>query len=160
MNIKAIHPVSPVLHDLDYEQVATLDQELTAGDGWEFYSNGQIKCATVFENKISGRVGNFIEEYEIEIVVSGKEIRSSCNCSRTGVICKHVIALLYSWVNDTEGFTDVGDSLQELRGFKRERLIEIVTNIIRHDPKNIERFLHSEPAFDEPDYDMSGFTDE
>ena len=104
-------------------------------------------------------MGNFIEEYEVEIIVLGEELRSSCNCSRTGEICKHVIALLYGWVNDSEGFFDVGDSLQELCGFSRERLLKIVTNIIRHDPKNIERFLYSEPTFDDPDYGLSEFSD-
>lgn len=158
METRTANPISPLLTDFNLEQIAALDQELTDGEGWEFYSNGQIKCATVFENKLSGRVGNFIEEYEVEIVVMGEEVRSSCNCSRTGEICKHVIALLYSWVNDTEGFLDVGDSLQKLRSYDRERLLEIVVNIIRHDPKNIERFLYSELTSDDCDYESSGFS--
>jgi len=160
MEIKTTHPISPALADLDYEQIVNLDQELADGEGWEFYSSGQISRATVFENKLSGRVGNYAEEFEVEIVVSGDELRSSCNCSGSGEICKHVIALLYCWVNDSEGFLDVGDSIQELSSYNRDRLLEIVTNIIRHDPKNIERFLYSEPIYDDTEHSFSELIDE
>ena len=156
MDLKTSYQISPLLMDLGYEQISTLDQETTDGEGWEFYSTGQIQNATVFENKISGRVGNFTEEYHVEIVFIDDEIRSSCNCNHTGQICKHVLALLYGWVNDGEGFINVGDSLQELENYNRDRLLEIITNVIRHDPKNIERFLYSEPSFDEIDYELSG----
>lgn len=152
-----LHPILPFLTELEFDQVADLDQKLVGGEAWEFYSDGQIKRATVFENKLSGHVGNYLEEYEVEIIVEGDELRGSCNCSRSGGICKHVIALLYSWVNDQEGFLNVGDSLQELDSYDRERLLEIVVNIIRYDPKNFERFLYQEASFEEPDYNVGGY---
>ena len=148
---KNTYPISQALEDLEYKQIADLDENLTDGEGWEFYSSGQIRRATVFENKLAGRVGNFFEEYEVEIIVSDSELRGSCNCSRTGQFCKHMLALLYCWVNDAEGFTNVGDSLLELKSYEKERLLEIVANIIIHDPKNIERFLYSEESFDDLD---------
>ena len=50
MTKESQHPILPFLTELDFDQIASLDQKLVGGEAWEFYSHGQIKRATVFEN--------------------------------------------------------------------------------------------------------------
>ncbi|HOY45253.1 MAG TPA: hypothetical protein PL189_10975, partial [bacterium] len=77
------------------------------------------------------------------------EIAGSCPCQRSRKICKHIIALLYSWVNDGGEFLDVEDVLTEVRAMKKEQLLVVIENIIRQNPEYAELFLKRQP----PDWD-------
>ena len=46
------YPISPMLASITQEQVTMLDQENNDGNGWDFYCNGQVINAIVFENEI------------------------------------------------------------------------------------------------------------
>jgi len=129
------------LRQLQLEHIEALDREVAGGKALEFYENSQITRATVFRNKISGRIGNFLEGYDVEISLHGDEIATSCTCRRSHRICKHSVALLYSWVNDGRDFLDVGLTLQEIKAMDKDRLVEIVSNIIRQNPSFADLFL-------------------
>jgi uncharacterized Zn finger protein len=141
MKTKIDEKVVAELQQLDYAQIQSLDQEVAGGKALEYYENSQISRATVFRNKISGRVGNFLEGYDVEIVVHGAEIAVSCSCRRSRRICKHAVALLYSWINDSRDFLDIGVTLQEIKAMDKDRLIEIVSNILRINPSFVDLFL-------------------
>jgi hypothetical protein len=137
------------LASLQLSDIEALDKNATDGKTQEFYQNSQITSAMVYHNRISGVVGNFVERHQVEITVHEKELASSCTCSKSRRICKHAVALLYSWINDGMDFTNVELALQHIGKMKKEQLLEIVTNIIRQNPAAIELFL----AKNEPDWD-------
>ena len=68
------------LQELGYDQIAAFDEEAAQGEALAYYDNSQIENAVVFRNKISGRVGNYFENYQVKVVVTGNEISSSCEC--------------------------------------------------------------------------------
>lgn len=148
------YPISPDLLSLRESQIAKLDQDETQGEGWECYCNGYIAHATVFQNKISGRVQNFIEEFFVQITVDQHEITTLCTCGERGGVCKHIVALLYSWVNDSEGFTNIADSLANMRSLDKENLLEMIGRTLLNDPRNLVFFQGERNT--EDDFDIDG----
>ncbi len=141
--------IAPDLQNLQVNQVEALDRETTGGKGIAYYETALISRPAVFHNHISGRVGNYVENYDVRITFHENEIAGSCPCQRSRKICKHIIALLYSWVNDGEEFLDVEDVLIEVRAMKKKELLIIVENIIRQNSEYADLFLKRQP----PDWD-------
>ncbi len=140
------------LRSINMGQVQSLDEQITKGNGWEYYESAQITRATIFKNKISAEVGNFLETYQVKLSVHGQEISGSCTCGRARRLCKHMVALLYAWVQDGNDFTDVERQLDEITKMDKEDLVKIVSNIIRANPEYIELFmLKNIPEWDEID---------
>ncbi|MDZ7374678.1 MAG: SWIM zinc finger family protein [candidate division KSB1 bacterium] len=149
-------PISPALLSLSVEEVRRLDEEVTGGEGFEYYTGGFIRKAAVFLNKISGRVREAYGEYLVEVTVDDVRLSTSCTCEARSGMCKHVIALLYSWVFDQDSFHDVGESLLELRALDKDELIEIIGRMIQYDPRNADFFEENPDAereLDEPGYE-------
>jgi hypothetical protein len=138
---KPNHDISPDLKSLDSSHVMALDRRVAHGKAEQYYENAMISRASVFRNQLFGRVGNYLESFDVSISVHGKEISSSCTCGHARKICKHTVALMYSWVNDAQEFLDIGNSLNEIHDMDRERLIEIVIKILQHNPEYIDFFL-------------------
>lgn len=134
--------------------VAHLDHENTNGEGWDYYSNGRILCATVYENEISGIIREYLEDFKVKITVGEHELYFSCSCDGQGSVCKHVIALLYSWVFDGNEFINIKTFIDELEQFDKGMLIKMMENIIRDDPRNVS-FFKKESELQTDDYDLS-----
>jgi hypothetical protein len=148
--------ISVDLSELSYSQVRDLDKNAADGKALEYYESAQINGASVYRNKISGRVGNFFEEFVVELTVHGKEISSSCTCSQSREICRHAVALLYAWVNDGGDFMNIGRVLDEIETMDKIRLVEIISNIIRVNPRFADVFLAKHnPEWDEIDMDLN-----
>lgn len=142
----------PELQNLDLEQVNSLDRDAIGGKGLAYYENALISRPTVFHNHISGRVGNYLENFDVRITFHQDEIAGSCPCQRARKICKHIVALLYCWVNDRDEFLDIEEVLVKVRGMKKEELVRIVTNILRQNSEYAELFLsNTQPDWDEID---------
>jgi len=144
--------ISKDLIALDLSQIEALDRNATDGTSRDYYESCQINSATVYRNKISGHVGNFLESNKVEITFHGNEITSSCSCQESREICKHAVSLLYSWVNDGIDFIDIETVLEEIGEMDRDGLIEVISNIIRINPSYIDIFLAKQkPEWDEID---------
>ena len=146
------YAVSNYLYDLTEKQIATLDQEVANGAGWHLYCDSYINRPTVFKNKISGRFRNFSEDYIVEIKVDEKQITTFCSTCRSGEICVHAVALLYSWIYDSEGFINLADSIKQFDGMDKSELIEIIARMLLKDAGNLE-VINEESSDDEFDVD-------
>ena len=129
------------LLELGYDQIAAFDEEATRGEALAYYDTSQIEGAVVFGNKISGRVGNYFENYQVRVAVSDNEISSTCECENERKICLHAIALLYAWVNDAQDFLNIDDVLQEIKKMDKDHLLDVVANILQHEPHMAQAFL-------------------
>ena len=138
------------LKSLSLSQVEALDRNALNGKARDYYENSQITSATVFRNRISGYVGNYFESHQVEIIFHENEISSSCTCSKARRVCKHMVALLYSWVNEGMDFLNVDEALEQIKEMDREHLIDVITNIIRQNPSSVDLFLAKpNPSWDE-----------
>ncbi len=140
---KSENTISTQLSDITHRQVALMDQENTDGEGWNYYCNGQVIYASVFRNELSGIVREYIQEFKVKIKIEEHEISCTCTCDSENLLCRHVVALLYSWVNDKDEFTDVGNFIEKLHNMDKTLLIEMVKRFVIDDPQNI-RFLKEE----------------
>jgi hypothetical protein len=148
------YKISEFLYDLNEEHIATLDQEATNGEAWHLYCDSYISRPTVFQNKISGRFKNFSEDQLVEVVIDEKQIITFCSTCRIGEICVHAVALLYSWVYDSEAFANVAESLRQLEDMNKVELIEIIARMLLKDSNNIE--LMRKKSVEDDGYDIDG----
>ncbi len=148
------YAISPDLLEINERQIAILDQENVDGEGWDYYCNGEVVRATIFENKISGTVRELVDSFDVEIKADQNEITTSCSCGTKDVVCKHTIAFLYSWVNDRVDFLDVGISMKKLQKMERQELIDIIERVLQNDPTNVRFF--SDRDYDEEELDIEG----
>ena len=144
--------ISRELRQLSYEHIASFDDEATMGEALTYYENSNIDNAVVYRNKISGRVGNYFENFDVKIAIHDKEISSSCSCDSEQKVCMHVIALLYGWINDAQDFMNISTVLAEIQKMKKERLVDIVANMLQKQPHMADIFLaRKKPDWDEID---------
>ncbi len=147
--INSENNIASELLDLKVAQVEIFDRDITAGKTREYYESCEVTRATVFRNKLSGKVGNFVQNFDVEITVHGNEFVSSCTCNNNRQICKHAVALLYAWVFDGGDFLNVAHVLEEINKLDKSRLMDIIKNMIRYNPNLVDIFL----AKDKLDWD-------
>lgn len=133
--------IAAELRNLGYQNITAFDEEATDGEAWAYYENSQIENAVVFHNKISGRVGNYFEKYDVRLTLHGREISSSCTCASDQNLCLHAIALLYGWVNDAADFVNLASVLIDIAKLDKAQLMNIVANIIQQQPHMADIFL-------------------
>lgn len=136
--IKEDYEIAPELKAITERQVTILDQESANGEGWDYYCNGQIVRAAVYKNRISGTIREYLEEFHVQIVVSEHEIMSSCTCGSREGACKHIVAFLYSWINDHQDFLNIGQTVEQLYQMNKEELIGALERMIQNDPRNVQ----------------------
>ena len=149
--------ISPILTNITQKQVAILDQENTNGEGWDYYCNGQVIHAIVSKNDISGIIREYLEDFKVQIKVNEFEIFCKCSCDSENVICRHVVALLYSWVFDKSEFINLDKFLNKLENMEKEKLIKVVERFIVDDPRNI-KFFNTQRDFEVNDFDIDNLT--
>jgi len=146
--------VSKELKNINEREIAILDQDSTDGESWDYYCNGQITNATVNRNRISGIIRELAEEFHVEISVSENEISSSCSCGYKEGVCKHVVALLYSWANDREDFVNIGSLVKNLHSLEKQELINIIELIFENNPANVKFINKSDNEIDDYENDI------
>jgi hypothetical protein len=150
--MKPQNTIASELQSLGFDQVTAIDQKITGGKSLGYYENALVTHAAVFHNKLSGRVGNYLESNDVQVAIHGKEISGTCSCHRSGKICQHVVSLLYAWANDAAEFKNIALVLAEIKKFDKARLLEIVTKILQQNPAFADIFLMtSKPDWDEID---------
>lgn len=134
------YSISSALNNITERQIALLDQENTDGLGWDYYCNGRITQPTVLNDRISGLIKELGEVFQVEITAHENEISSKCSCGIRDGVCNHVVALLYSWVNDRADFINIGTLIGRLQHKDKSELIELIERIFANDPTN-SRFI-------------------
>ena len=134
------YTIASELKDINERQIGILDQESTNGEGWDYYCNGQIIRAAVLGDRITGTVREYADEFNVVIRVEHHEITTSCSCGTRQGVCKHIVALLYSWIHDKDDFINIGDHLKRLQNMEKQELIDVIERIIQNDPINVKFF--------------------
>ena len=146
-----LYTIAPELREINEHQIGILDQENTDGEGWDYYCNGQIVRAAVLGNRISGTIREYTEEFDVVIRVDLHEVTTSCTCGTKQGVCKHIVALLYSWIHDKEDFINIGDQIKKLHDMEKQQLIDVIERIVQNDPINVRFFSDYSLDFNELD---------
>ena len=149
--------ISKELDSINERQIVILDQENIDGQGWNYYCNGQITAATVYNNRISGVIKELADEFHVEITANENEISSYCSCGSKEGVCNHVVALLYSWVNDRDDFVNISALVRRLYDKDKQELIDIIERIFENNPGNarfINQIEKNENEFDSDFFEL------
>lgn len=77
--------------------------------------------------------GSRREPYKVRVLLEENGVEeASCSCPRGG-FCKHIVALLMTYIHEPDAFCEM-DSLQKrLAGFTKEDLINLICDIVQQD---------------------------
>ncbi|MBI5001253.1 MAG: SWIM zinc finger family protein [Euryarchaeota archaeon] len=130
----SIHPAFAKLKKTDIKR---LSPEQIDERGRNYYKQNRVKNPTV-QNKVMRADVVGTDRYRVEITAEGNtpyELELSCDCPYQGGICKHVVAVLYTWIESPKSFTHSKDKKNELRSLNREQLVKILSNILEDNPE-------------------------
>ena len=146
--------------ELTGEDVIDYVGETYAGRGQNYFYDDRIAAAKVHERSIRALCyGSKPEPYEVRVGLEGPEIRwSTCTCP-VPEPCKHVAALLYTYIEKPERFRHPAQLRRELQGREKAELVDLVMELADWDPE-VERHLEERLlASEEPEAGESEASD-
>lgn len=111
--------------------------------GVSYYHSGAVFNTQKVGNELRGHCrGTDYTPYRISVELGSGGIRAaSCTCPYDwGGICKHLIALLLTWVHTPEVFQSVAAVDERLAGKSKAELIALVQEMLKRQP-DLERLL-------------------
>jgi uncharacterized Zn finger protein len=121
---------------INEEYIRALVGEASFQRGQQYYRGGAI-----FETRQQGMTlkarceGSRSAAYRVEVTFNSKEIDSTdCSCP-IGGYCKHVVALLLTWLHSPEEFTEQQDIDAVLEGRSKAELISLIKLMLRKEPE-------------------------
>ncbi len=106
--------------------------------GQEYYHAGAISNGSIQGNMLSGECeGTSAPYYHVRVTLDEGGIAStSCTCPyEFGGYCKHVVALLLTYVHDRKQFTERAEPADLLADLDRDKLIALLTGLMRDRPE-------------------------
>jgi uncharacterized Zn finger protein len=81
--------------------------------------------------------GSDYEPYEVSATLNKNGVaETDCTCPYDyGGICKHIVALLLTYVHEPESFEVLDDLQSDLSNLSKEELIQLVGDLVNRDPK-------------------------
>ncbi|MFB6351562.1 MAG: SWIM zinc finger domain-containing protein, partial [Bradymonadaceae bacterium] len=115
--------------------------ETYAGRGQNYFYDDRIMVPRVRGETISAKcIGSKPEPYEVKVGLCGSDIRwSTCSCPVPDP-CKHVAALLFTYIEKPESFQHPERLQRRLRRMDKTDLVDLLIQVADRDP-DIERFL-------------------
>lgn len=89
------------LKDITEEDIWNIaDSSAILARGLDYYETGQIASMEVKGEKIIAKVRGSYGLYDVEITIEEENLHADCDCPYDGYGCKHIVAVLYKWVNE------------------------------------------------------------
>ena len=89
----------------EIRRIADSDEILERGR--RYYLNGNVCTIRFFEGTITAKVKGHYGTYDVEIEIDEDSVLDySCDCPYNGYGCKHIVAVLYKFLNMKEGMID------------------------------------------------------
>lgn len=142
-------------------------RNLASGPSFErgktYYLDGAVLDPICQATHLRARcVGSDYEPYQVSATLAKNGIaETSCTCPYDyGGICKHIVALLLTYVHEPQAFRTIPPLAALLAGRSREELIAIIGEMIKHEPELlslVELSVATEKARQGEPLDVSGF---
>jgi len=120
---------------MDEAYVRRLADEQSFQRGMAYYLNGAIREPMRQGAQLWGKCyGSQDEPYRVKVVLRENGIReASCTCPRGG-FCKHIVALLLTYIHEPGAFRDINSLEAMLASFSKEDLIALIGNMVQREP--------------------------
>ena len=147
--------VHSVLRNLKEEDLRSLCDEAVLKRGFDYYRQKRVLHPIIHNDRIHADVaGSSYEPYRVEIKAGGnnvKDLSISCTCPYEDGVCKHAIALLYTWIKAPSIFSSIKLLDMNLDRLSKEQLLNILRKLLEEEPSltSIVKF-HSDIELGEP----------
>lgn len=103
--------------------------------GMNYYAGGNIRHPIRQGMELSGECyGSQPKPYRVRVVLNNNGIReASCTCPRGG-FCKHIVALLLTYVHEPDSFKVLASLDAMLARLSREELISLIGDMLQREP--------------------------
>ncbi len=143
--------------ELTEDEIREVFGDKTFFKGEDYYDGGHVQRPVKIENMLYAQVlGSAAAPYEVRAYIDDKNMSTECSCP-VGNMCKHGVALLLQWVNDTSSFIDAAKFIQILENMNKDEIINILKNIIRQNPSIIVEF--STETGENPEVNIKAISD-
>src|SRR5215216_4778501 len=118
--------------------VRELASEKSFDRGEAYYHDGSVLEPVRQERELRAQCqGSDYEPYQVSATLSKSGIaETSCTCPYDyGGICKHVVALLLTYVHEPQAFRSIPPLDTLLDGRSQEELIALIGKMIKHEPE-------------------------
>jgi uncharacterized Zn finger protein len=119
-------------------QVRGLATDKSFARGKDYYLDGAVSETVRQGLELRGECeGSEYEPYEISVTLATRGIAdTSCTCPyEYGGICKHIVALLLTYVHQPQAFRSIAPVEEMLKHRSQEELIAIINAMAKQDPK-------------------------
>jgi uncharacterized Zn finger protein len=126
------------LPKLTETQIKAMASEQSFARGRSYYNDGAILNPRRQGMELSAECqGSDYELYQIRVSLDAKGVADSeCDCPyEYGGICKHLVALLLTYVREPQAFRITQQLEQAFADKSKEELIAIITAMVRREPK-------------------------
>ncbi len=107
--------------------------------GQDYYDNGHVMGPVKLENTLYAQVlGSASMPYEVRAYID-PDISTECTCP-VGNMCKHGVALLLQWANDSSSFIDADTFISSMEKMNKDEIINILKSLIKQNPSIINEF--------------------
>jgi SWIM zinc finger len=125
----------PRLTEAHVRELAT---EKSFGRGEAYYHDGSVLEPVRQERELRAQCqGSDYEPYQVSATLAKSGIsETSCTCPYDyGGICKHIVALLLTYIHEPQSFRSIPPLSALLAGRSREELIALVGEMIKREPE-------------------------
>jgi hypothetical protein len=147
--------VHSVLENLKEEDLRSLCSEAVLERGFDYYRQKRVLHPIIGNDHMRAEVaGSSYEPYRVEIRAKGSNIKDlsiSCTCPYEDGVCKHAIALLYTWIRAPSSFSSIKLLDVNLERLSKEQLLNILRKLFEEEPSLISIIkFHSDIELGEP----------
>jgi uncharacterized Zn finger protein len=118
--------------------VRELASEKSFDRGEAYYHDGSVLEPVRQERELRAQCqGSDYEPYQVSAMLNESGIaETSCTCPYDyGDICKHIVALLLTYVHEPQSFRSIPPLATLLAGRSREELITLIGEMIKQEPE-------------------------
>jgi hypothetical protein len=109
--------------------------------GFDYYRQKRVLHPIIDNDHMHAEVaGSSYEPYRVEIRAKGNNIKDlsiSCTCPYEDGVCKHAIALLYTWIRAPSTFSNIKLLDVNLERLGKEQLLNILRKLLEEEPSLI-----------------------
>jgi len=146
-----------ILKEKDIKRLAT---EQSFDRGWDYYQSGSIIEPIRQGNSLKAYCeGSQYEPYHVNATLGEQGIIDvGCSCPYDwGGACKHIVALLLTWIHAQETFEVIQPAEELLAEYTKEELLELIQRILEQEPELIRLIELSAPHIRQTPLDLGTY---
>ncbi len=125
------------LHEITEKDIKNIaDSTVILNRGKKYYFSGMVKSMTVNADlgKITAEVKGNYGTYTVDIEIDeDKKLDYYCDCPYEGYGCKHIVAVLYKWINEMKSFNKAKEQQMPKKGISKIDIKEIENSKSKED---------------------------